>query len=46
VAAVTALGYGTTGLSIGQRCSTTDWYRDGTLHVAVETHRAAAGDVD
>ena len=29
---VTALGYGTTGLSIGQRVfGLTDWYRDGTL---------------
>src|SRR5256714_1483114 len=29
---VTALGYGTTGLSVGQRVfSLTDWYRDGTL---------------
>ena len=29
---VTALGYGTTGLSLGQRASgLTDWYRDGTL---------------
>src|SRR5204863_7787964 len=28
---VTALGYGTTGLSIGQRVfGITDWYRDGT----------------
>jgi D-arabinose 1-dehydrogenase-like Zn-dependent alcohol dehydrogenase len=28
---VTALGYGTTGLSIGQRVfGLTDWYRDGT----------------
>ena len=27
---VTALGYGTTGLSVGQRvCGLTDWYRDG-----------------
>src|SRR5262249_25813898 len=36
---VTALGYGTTGLSIGQRgFGLTDWYRDGTLaeYVAVE----------
>jgi NADPH:quinone reductase-like Zn-dependent oxidoreductase len=35
---VTALGYGTTGLSIGQRVfGLTDWYRDGTLaeYVAV-----------
>src|SRR5690242_3277567 len=29
---VTALGFGTTGLSIGQRVfGLTDWYRDGTL---------------
>src|SRR3954454_11549199 len=29
---VPALGYGTTGLSIGQRVfGLTDWYRDGTL---------------
>ncbi len=36
---VTALGYGTTGLSLGQRVfGLTDWYRDGTLaeYVAVE----------
>jgi NADPH:quinone reductase-like Zn-dependent oxidoreductase len=36
---VTALGYGTTGLSIGQRVfGLTDWYRDGTLaeYVAVD----------
>ena len=36
---VTALGYGTTGLSVGQRVfGLTDWYRDGTLaeYVAVE----------
>src|SRR2546421_3081 len=36
---VTALGYGTTGLSIGQRVfGLADWYRDGTLagDVAVE----------
>ena len=36
---VTALGYGTTGLSIGQRVfGLTDWYRDGTLaeYVSVE----------
>src|SRR5262245_41472362 len=35
---VTAIGYGTTGLSIGQRVfGLTDWYRDGTLaeYVAV-----------
>src|SRR5205814_6956852 len=36
---VTALGFGTTGLSVGQRVfGLTDWYRDGTLAecVAVE----------
>jgi NADPH:quinone reductase-like Zn-dependent oxidoreductase len=48
---VTALGYGTTGLSIGQRVfGLTDWYRDGTLaeFVAVEARNLAGlpGDVD
>jgi NADPH:quinone reductase-like Zn-dependent oxidoreductase len=48
---VTALGYGTTGLSIGQRVfGLTDWYRDGTLaeYVAVEARDLAPlpGDVD
>src|SRR5260370_10389188 len=48
---VTALGYGTTGLSIGQRVfGLTDWYRDGTLaeHVAVEARNLTPlpGDVD
>ena len=48
---VTALGYGTTGLSVGQRVfGLTDWYRDGTLaeYVAVETRNLAPmpGDVD
>ena len=48
---VTALGYGATGLSIGQRVfGFTDWYRDGTLaeYVAVEVHNLAPlpGDVD
>src|SRR5689334_926972 len=48
---VTALGYGTTGLSVGQRVfGLTDWYRDGTLaeHVAVEARNLAPlpGDVD
>lgn len=41
---VTALGYGTTGLSIGQRVAgLTDWYRDGTLaeHIAVEARNLA-----
>ena len=36
---VTALSYGTTGLSVGQRVfGLTDWVRDGTLaeYVAVE----------
>src|SRR6476661_10045772 len=36
---VTALGYGTTGLAVGQRVfGLTDWYRDGTLaeYAAVE----------
>ena len=42
---VTALGYGTTGLSVGQRVfGLTDWYRDGTLaeYVAVEARNLAA----
>src|ERR1700749_3640269 len=48
---VTALGYGTTGLSIGQRVfGLTDWTRDGTLaeYVAVEARNLAPlpGDVD
>src|SRR4051812_47271161 len=48
---VTALGYGTTGLSLGQRVfGLTDWYRDGTLaeYVAVESRNLAPlpGDVD
>jgi NADPH:quinone reductase-like Zn-dependent oxidoreductase len=48
---VTALGYGTTGLSVGQRVlGLTDWYRDGTLaeQVAVEARNLAPlpGDVD
>src|SRR6201998_1457241 len=48
---VTALGYGTTGLSIGQRVfGLTDWYRDGTLaeYVAVEARSLTPlpGDVD
>src|SRR4029079_15442757 len=36
---VTALGYGTTGLSLGQRVfCLADWYRDGTLaeRIAIE----------
>jgi NADPH:quinone reductase-like Zn-dependent oxidoreductase len=48
---VTALGYGTTGLSVGQRVfGLTGWYRDGTLaeYVAVEARNLAPlpGDVD
>src|SRR4051812_46161266 len=48
---VVALGYGTTGLSVGQRVfGLTDWYRDGTLaeQVAVEARNLAPlpGDVD
>jgi NADPH:quinone reductase-like Zn-dependent oxidoreductase len=48
---VTALGYGTTGLSPGQRVfGLTDWYRDGTLaeYAAVEARNLAPlpGDVD
>ncbi|MEV8213998.1 NADP-dependent oxidoreductase [Leifsonia sp. NPDC077715] len=48
---VTALGYGTTGLSIGQRViGISDWHRDGTLaeYVAVESRNLAPlpGDVD
>jgi NADPH:quinone reductase-like Zn-dependent oxidoreductase len=46
-----ALGYGTTGLSVGQRVfGITDWYRDGTLaeYVAVEARDLAPlpGDID
>ena len=48
---VTALGYGTTGLSVGQRVfGLADWHRDGTLaeHVAIEARNLAPlpGDVD
>jgi NADPH:quinone reductase-like Zn-dependent oxidoreductase len=48
---VTAFGYGTTGLSVGQRVfGLADWYRDGTLaeYVAIEARNLAplAGDVD
>jgi NADPH:quinone reductase-like Zn-dependent oxidoreductase len=48
---VTALGYGTTGLSVGQRVfGIADWHRDGTLaeYVAVEARNLAPlpGDVD
>ena len=47
---VTALGYGTSGLSVGQRVfGLTDWYRDGTLaeYAAVEARNLAPlpGDV-
>src|SRR3954449_1603016 len=41
---VTALGYGTTGLSVGQRVfGLSDWHRDGTLaeYVAVEARNLA-----
>jgi NADPH:quinone reductase-like Zn-dependent oxidoreductase len=48
---VSALGYGTTGLSVGQRVfGLTDWYRDGTLaeYAAVEARNLARlpGDID
>jgi NADPH:quinone reductase-like Zn-dependent oxidoreductase len=48
---VTALGYGTRGLSVGQQVfGLTDWYRDGTLaeYAAVEARNLAPlpGDVD
>ncbi|ETK34832.1 NADPH:quinone reductase [Microbispora sp. ATCC PTA-5024] len=48
---VTALGYGTRGLSVGQRVfGLTDWTRDGTLaeYAAVEARNVAPlpGDVD
>jgi len=48
---VTALGYGTAGLSIGQRVfGLADWYRDGTLaqYIAIEARNLAPlpGDVD
>jgi NADPH:quinone reductase-like Zn-dependent oxidoreductase len=48
---VTALGYGTTGLSVGQRVfGLSDWYRDGSLaeYVAIEARNLAPlpGDVD
>jgi NADPH:quinone reductase-like Zn-dependent oxidoreductase len=47
---VTALGYGTTGLSVGQRVfGLADWYRDGTLaeYVVIEARNLAPlpGDV-
>ena len=48
---ITALGYGTTGLTVGQRVfGLADWYRDGTLaeYVAIEARNLAPlpGDVD
>ncbi|MEN2742310.1 NADP-dependent oxidoreductase [Microbacterium sp. X-17] len=48
---VTALGYGTTGLTVGQRVfGITDWHRDGSLaeYVAVESRNLAPlpGSVD
>ena len=48
---VTAIGYGTTGLSLGQRVfGLADWYRDGTLaeYLAIEARNLAPlpGDVD
>lgn len=48
---VSALGYGTTGLSVGQRVfGLTDWTRDGTLaeYVVVEARNLAPlpGDID
>lgn len=48
---VSSLGYGTTGLSVGQRvCAIADWHRDGTLaeYVAVEARNLAPlpGDID
>jgi NADPH:quinone reductase-like Zn-dependent oxidoreductase len=48
---VAALGYGTTGLSVGQRVfGLADWHRDGTLaaYIAIEARNLAPlpGDVD
>jgi NADPH:quinone reductase-like Zn-dependent oxidoreductase len=48
---VTALGYGTTGVTVGQRVlGLADWHRDGTLaeYVAIESRNLAPlpGDVD
>src|SRR3954447_2224660 len=48
---VTALGYGTTGVSVGQRVlGIADWHRDGTLaeYVAIEARNLAPlpGDVE
>ncbi len=48
---VTAVGYGTTGLSVGQRVfGIADWYRDGSLaeYIAIEARNLAPlpGDID
>jgi NADPH:quinone reductase-like Zn-dependent oxidoreductase len=48
---VAALGYGTTGLSVGQRVfGLSDWHRDGTLaeYIAIEARNLAPlpGDID
>jgi NADPH:quinone reductase-like Zn-dependent oxidoreductase len=48
---VTALGYGTTGVSVGQRVlGLADWHRDGTLaeYIAIEARNLAPlpGDLD
>jgi NADPH:quinone reductase-like Zn-dependent oxidoreductase len=48
---VTQLGYGTTGLSVGQRVfGLADWYRDGSLaeYIAIEARNLAPlpGDID
>src|SRR5213075_1855889 len=46
---VTVLGYGTTGVSVGQRVfGLADWYRDGTLseYVAIEARNLAPLPVD
>ena len=48
---VTAIGYGTTGLTVGQRVfGLADWYRDGSLaeYIAIEARNLAPlpGDVD
>jgi NADPH:quinone reductase-like Zn-dependent oxidoreductase len=48
---VTAIGYGTTGFSVGQRVfGLADWYRDGSLaeYIAIEARNLAPlpGDVD
>lgn len=48
---VTALGYGTTGLSVGQRVfGLADWYRDGSLaeYITIEARNLAPlpGDID